>query len=180
MERVCMALKIGQGGPRLHYLSVNRRADACDVIGRTGAATGAACINKEEFVMTSQNTFLRYALLADAVASGATGLLMIAGADALTGLLGLPVALTREAGLVLVPYVALVAFVGTREAISRAAVRVIIALNVLWVLGSVAVLFAAPIAPTALGYAFVIAQAVAVGVFAELQVIGLRREAAMG
>jgi hypothetical protein len=76
--------------------------------------------------------------------------------------------------------VALVAFVGTREAISRAAVRVIIALNVLWVLGSVAVLFAAPIAPTALGYAFVIAQAVAVGVFAELQVIGLRREAAMG
>jgi len=39
----------------------------------------------------------------------------------------------------------------------------------------VAVLLAAPIAPTALGYAFVIAQAVAVGVFAELQVIGLRR-----
>jgi len=129
--------------------------------------------------MTSQNTFLRYALLADAVASGATGLLMIAGADALTGLLGLPVALMREAGLVLVPYVALVAFVGTRATIGRGAVQAIIALNVLWVLGSVAVLLAAPIAPTALGYAFVIAQAVAVGVFAELQVIGLRREAAM-
>ena len=129
--------------------------------------------------MTSQNTFLRYALLADAVASGATGLLMIAGADALTGLLGLPVALMREAGLVLVPYVALVAFVGTRATIARGAVQAIIALNVLWVLGSVAVLLAAPIAPTALGYAFVIAQAVAVGVFAELQVIGLRRKAAM-
>ena len=129
--------------------------------------------------MTSQNTFLRYALLADAVASGATGLLMIAGADALTGLLGLPVALMREAGLVLVPYVALVAFVGTRAMIARGAVQAIIALNVLWVLGSVAVLLAAPVAPTALGYAFVIAQAVAVGVFAELQVIGLRREAAM-
>jgi len=129
--------------------------------------------------MTSQNTFLRYALLADAVASGATGLLMIAGADALTGLLGLPVALMREAGLVLVPYVALVAFVGTRATIARGAAQAIIALNVLWVLGSVAVLLAAPIAPTALGYAFVIAQAVAVGVFAELQVIGLRREAAL-
>ena len=80
-----------------------------------------------------QNMFLRYALIADAVASGATGLLMIAGADALTGLLGLPVALMREAGLLLVPYVALVAFVGTRAAISRPAVRVIIAINVLWV-----------------------------------------------
>ena len=73
--------------------------------------------------MNCQNTFLRYALLADAVASGATGLLMIAGADLLTGLLGLPVALMREAGLLLVPYVALVAYVGTRESISRPAVR---------------------------------------------------------
>ena len=49
--------------------------------------------------MLRQNTFLRYALLADAVASGATGLMMIAGAGLLEGLLGLPVALMREAGL---------------------------------------------------------------------------------
>src|SRR5678815_4133716 len=62
----------------------------------------------------------------------ATGLLLIAGADPLTGLLGLPVTLMREAGLLLVPYVALVAFVGTRETISRPAVQAIIALNVLW------------------------------------------------
>jgi hypothetical protein len=126
-----------------------------------------------------QTTFLRYALIADAVASGATGLLMIAGADALTGLLGLPVALMREAGLLLVPYVALVAFVGTRAAISRPAVHVIVALNALWVLGSVGLLVGGFVAPTAFGYAFVIVQAVAVGVFAELQVIGLRRAAVM-
>lgn len=125
--------------------------------------------------MNRQNTFLRYALLADAVASGATGLLMIAGADLLTGLLGLPVALMREAGLLLVPYVALVAFVGTRDAISRPAVQAIIALNVLWVAGSIGLLMSGYVAPTALGYAFVIAQAVAVGIFAELQFIGLRR-----
>jgi len=123
----------------------------------------------------NRNTFLRYALLADAVASGATGLLLIAGADLLTGLLGLPVALMREAGLLLVPYVALVAFVGTREAISRPAVQAIIALNVLWVVGSMGLLMGGWVAPTALGTAFVIAQAVAVGVFAELQFIGLRR-----
>ena len=123
----------------------------------------------------NRNTFLRYALLADAVASGATGLLLIAGADLLTGLLGLPVALMREAGLSLVPYVALVAFVGSREAISRPAVQAIIALNVLWVVGSIGLLMSGHVAPTVLGTAFVIAQAIAVGVFAELQVVGLRR-----
>ncbi len=125
--------------------------------------------------MNRQNTFLRYALLADAVASGATGLLMIAGADVLTGLLGLPAALMREAGLLLVPYVALVAFVGTRDVIARPAVRAIIGLNVLWVAASIGLLMSGFVAPTLLGYAFVIAQAVAVGLFAELQVIGLRR-----
>lgn len=127
---------------------------------------------------TRPNTFLRYALLADAIASGATGLLMIAGAGLLEGLLGLPAALTREAGLLLVPYVAFVAWVGTRETISRPAVQGVIALNVLWVLGSAGLLMSGWVAPTLLGYAFVIAQAVVVGVLAELQFIGLRRTGA--
>ena len=52
--------------------------------------------------------FLRKALLLDAAASGATGLLLIGGAGFLDGLLGLPVALMREAGLILVPFVAFV------------------------------------------------------------------------
>ena len=125
--------------------------------------------------MSRQSTFLRHALIADAVASGATGLMMIAGADRLTGLLGLPVALMRESGLLLVPYVALVAFVATRDAIPFAAVKLIVALNVLWVLGSVGLLVGGFVAPTALGCAFVIVQAVAVGVLAALQIIGLRR-----
>src|ERR1700752_1520937 len=99
--------------------------------------------------MLRQNTFLRYALLADAVASGATGLLMIAGAGLLEGLLGLPVALMREAGLLLVPYVALVAVVGTRAAISRPAVKAIIVLNALWVAGSALLLLSGYVAPTA-------------------------------
>ena len=73
--------------------------------------------------MLRQITNLRFALLADAAASGATGLMMIAGADLLTGLLGLPVALMREAGLLLVPYVALVAFVGTRPRMPHGAAR---------------------------------------------------------
>ena len=125
--------------------------------------------------MLRQNTFLRYALLADAAASGATGLLMIAGAGLLEGLLGLPTALMREAGLLLVPFVAFVAYAGTRATIARPAVQATIALNVLWVAASVGLLMSGYVAPTALGYGFVIFQAVVVGVFAELQLIGLRR-----
>jgi hypothetical protein len=128
--------------------------------------------------MLRQITNLRFALLADAAASGATGLMMIAGAGLLDGLLGLPVALMREAGLLLVPYVAFVAYVGTRETISRPAVQATIAINVLWVAASIGLLMSGYVAPTALGYAFVIFQAVVVGVFAELQLIGLRRTAA--
>ncbi|MEA2876349.1 MAG: hypothetical protein QOF14_1545 [Hyphomicrobiales bacterium] len=124
------------------------------------------------------NSFLRIVLLADAIASGATGLLMIAGAGLLDGLLGLPVALMREAGLVLIPYVAFVAWIGTREAISRSAVQAIIVLNVLWVSGSIALLVSGWVAPTMLGTAFVIAQAAVVAVLAELQFVGLRRSAA--
>ena len=47
------------------------------------------------------STFLRRALMLDATASGATGLLLIAGANLVDGLLGLPAVLLRAAGLVL-------------------------------------------------------------------------------
>jgi hypothetical protein len=128
--------------------------------------------------MLRQIPNLRPALLGDAIASGATGLMMIAGADLLTGLLGLPVALMRGAGLLLIPYVAFVALVGTRRDIPHEGVKAIIALNMLWVVGSVSLLLSGYVAPTVPGYVFVIFQAIVVGVFAELQFIAMRRETA--
>jgi hypothetical protein len=125
--------------------------------------------------MSKSSTFLRRALLLDALASGATGLLLIAGAGLLEALLGLPAALLRYAGLVLVPYVAFVAYAGTRDAIARPAVWAIIAANILWAAASLLLLVSGLVAPNALGYAFVIAQAVVVVLLGELQVIGLRR-----
>ena len=119
--------------------------------------------------------FLRKSLLLDAAASGATAVLLIAGAGLLDGLLGLPVALMREAGLILVPFVAFVAWVGTREEVARGAVWTIIAANALWVVASLGLLVSGWVAPTALGYAFVIAQAAVVALFAELQYAGLKR-----
>jgi len=124
------------------------------------------------------NPFLRNVLVLDAAASGATGLLLLAGAGVLEDLVGLPVALLREAGLILIPYVAFVAWVGTREPIARSAVWAIIAANALWALASVGLLVSGLVAPTALGYVFVIAQAAVVALLGELQYAALKRPAA--
>ena len=124
-----------------------------------------------------QRSFLRLALIADAAVSGATGLLAFAGAGILDALLGLPTELLRYAGLSLIPYAAIVAYVGTRANISRAAVWAVVAYNVLWSIDSVVLLVSGYVAPTALGYAFVIFQAAVVAGFAGLQVVGLRKEA---
>ncbi|HEU0059016.1 MAG TPA: hypothetical protein VFR19_03985 [Hyphomicrobiaceae bacterium] len=124
------------------------------------------------------STFLRRALVLDAVASGATALLVIAAAGLIDGMLGLPVALLRGAGLVLVPYVAFVAFVATRARIEPAAVWVIIACNALWAIASFLLLLSGQLAPTGLGIAFVAAQAIVVALLGELQYMGLRRPAA--
>lgn len=124
----------------------------------------------------SQSLSLRSALLLDAIASGATALLMLVGGGLLAGLLGLPVDLLRGAGLVLVPYVAMVVIIGARPDISRSAVWLVIGANAVWAIASFALMFSGWIAPTALGYAFIAAQAIAVAWLGELQYVGLRRK----
>lgn len=123
-------------------------------------------------MLTRHPEFLRYVLIADAVASGATGVLMIAGAGFLSGLLSIPGGLLFEAGLLLVPYVLFVLWTATRRVIPVKPVWLIIACNTLWTLGSIVVLLGW-ITPNALGTAFVIFQAAAVGLFGILQYVGL-------
>jgi hypothetical protein len=118
---------------------------------------------------------LRQALLADAAASAALGLLLAPAAGAMASLLQLPADLLREVGLLLLPWALAVGWLGTRAGPPRAAVRVVIALNGLWVLASALLLVGGWLAPNALGYAFVIGQAVVVLALAELQLFGLRR-----
>jgi hypothetical protein len=100
--------------------------------------------------------------------------LLLAGAGVVGPLLGISESLLRYAGIILVPFAAGVYSLSTRP-VSRGAVLAVIVLNGLWVAGSVALLAAGGIAPTALGTAFVVAQAVVVAIFAELQYAGLRR-----
>ena len=57
----------------------------------------------------------------------------------------------------------------------KALVLIVIVGNSAWTLGSIALLFSGAVSPNLLGMAMVVAQAIATGVFAELQFIGLRR-----
>lgn len=125
-----------------------------------------------------QQTFLRRVLLLDAIASGATGALMLAGSGLLQSWLGLPAMLLRFAGASLLPFAALVAWLALRARLSRAGVWAVIAVNVLWVVESVLLLVSGWVEPALLGTMFVLAQALVVAAFAELQFIGLRRTAA--
>jgi hypothetical protein len=125
--------------------------------------------------MINPSVFLRRAILADAIVSGAMALLLTLGAGALAPLLNLPEALLRETGLFLIAYAALVGRLGTRTAMPKALVLIVVAGNAAWTLASVALLFSDAVTPNLPGEAFIAIQAIAVGAFAELQYIGLRR-----
>ncbi|MGH8806595.1 MAG: hypothetical protein ACREX0_01795, partial [Noviherbaspirillum sp.] len=105
----------------------------------------------------------------------ALGLLLVFAAGALEPLFGLPAPLLREAGIVLLPLAAFIAHLAMREQLSRRWVWAVIIVNALWVIDSIVLLLSGWVTPTTFGQAFVIAQAVAVGVFAELEYFGLRK-----
>lgn len=125
--------------------------------------------------MIQSSQFLRRALLADAVFSGMSALGLTFGAGALASLLNLPEALLRETGLFLIAYTALVGWLGTRQIVPKLLVVLVVAGNTAWTIASIALLFSGAVTPNLLGEIVVVAQAIATGVFAELQFVGLRK-----
>ena len=125
--------------------------------------------------MIQPSPFLRRAILADAIFSGVAAVALTFGAGLLAPWLNLPEALLRETGLFLIAYAALVGWLGTRQTMPRALVLIVVAGNAAWTLASIALLFSGWVNPNLLGEIAVAAQAIAVGAFAELQYIGLRR-----
>jgi hypothetical protein len=119
--------------------------------------------------------FLRRVLAVDAIGGIGMGLLIAATAPALSGLTRLPVALLYGAAAILLPLGAFIAWLARHPALPRAAVWGVIAINVIWVIESVAVLLLGWVQPTVVGHAFVLAQAAFVALLAELEYIGLRR-----
>jgi hypothetical protein len=125
--------------------------------------------------MIHPSTFLSRALLADAIFSGASAIGLTLGAGLLGPFLNLPQALLRETGLFLIAYTALVGWLGTRAAVPKVLVMIVVAGNAAWTLASIALLFSGAVSPNLPGEVVVMVQAIATGVFAELQYVGLRK-----
>ena len=125
--------------------------------------------------MIDASTFLRRALLADAVFSGVAALGFTLAAGTFATLFNLPEALLRETGLFLIAYTALVGWLASRTMVPKPLVLLVVVGNAAWTVGSIALLFSGAVSPNLFGIIVVIAQAIATGVFAELQYIGLRR-----
>lgn len=119
--------------------------------------------------------FLRRILALDALSCLAMGLLMELGAALLSPMFGLPEPLVRTAGLLLLPLAAFIRWLATRPAPPRALVWIVILGNLGWTAESFALIAQSQPAITALGIAFVSAQALVVLCLAALEYGGLRR-----
>jgi hypothetical protein len=86
-----------------------------------------------------------------------------------------PASVLVPIGLALIAWAVAVWVIGSRADVNRQAVWAVVALNVAWVAASLLVVAAGALPLTGLGIAFVLLQAAAVALFAELQVVGLRR-----
>ncbi|HZF81534.1 MAG TPA: hypothetical protein VEZ89_17285 [Rubrivivax sp.] len=125
--------------------------------------------------------FLKVALFADAVVSGAVALLQLLAGQLLAGLLALPAVLLLESGVFLIVYVGLLLAMATRPRLWSWLVWAVIAGNVGWAVGCLSLLKLLPALGsdsggqvTSLGVAFLLVQAFTVLVFALLQWRGWR------
>lgn len=121
--------------------------------------------------------FLPRVMAADALSCAATGALQLGLGDTLARLTGLPAPLLGGTGVFLLAYAALAAWMARRPVPPRRLIGLVIVGNLAWAAGCVALLLGGGVAPTALGVAWVLAQAVVVLVLAELQWMGLRASA---
>ncbi|WP_113704291.1 hypothetical protein [Nonomuraea lactucae] len=124
---------------------------------------------------TDRTKFLRLALAVDAAVTGVNGLAYLAGAPLAGDLLGPGTGLLRGLGAFLLVYGSAVGLLAGRPAISAAGTRAVIGLNAVWAVGSVVAVVTGAVEFTTVGAVWAILQALVVAVFAELQVMGLRR-----
>jgi biotin transporter BioY len=121
------------------------------------------------------SVLLRLVLKLDAAACGALGVASLAGAPVLDDLLGVPVVLLAPVGVFLVAWAVVLWVISSRPRVSKTAAWVVILFNLAWTVDSAVVLAAGWFSLTAIGAAFILAQAAAVVIIAAAQFYALRR-----
>ena len=117
---------------------------------------------------------LRLVLKLDAVVTGLNGVAYLTAAALLDDFLGLPAGVLWAAGVFLTGYAVAVWLVGTRPVVSARALGIVIVVNLLWAMDSLAAAAFGWGTPTATGTGWIVLQAVVVGAFGVLQWLGLR------
>jgi hypothetical protein len=116
--------------------------------------------------------FLRYALIADALACTALVVLQLSLVELLASQLQLPAILLTGSGVFLAVYVALLIVLAGSKSVLKAMVWLVVVGNVAWAIACLAL--AALPGPSGLGLAYLIAQAVFVLVIARIEWVGLK------
>ena len=117
----------------------------------------------------------RNVVLFDAATCAVMGLALVLAAAPLASWTAMPVTLVYYAGAALLPIAALMAAVALGRVPFLAGAVLVIGGNILWVLGSVALMVGDWIEPNGFGYVFIGVQAAAVAVLAALELAALRR-----
>lgn len=123
--------------------------------------------------LTANATFSAVSAIAFIFGAGVLAPLMFADTVPLLGLM--PSEHLFSTGLGLAPFAALVGFAAYRVPQNEGLVKLIIAMDIGWVVGSVLLLALAGGVFTTLGAAIIVDIALIVGLFAGLQAFGLRR-----
>jgi hypothetical protein len=120
---------------------------------------------------------LRTALRLDAVVTGANALAYLALAGPLSDLFGVPASALRGIGGFLAVFAIAVWTTARPAVISRPAAGAVAVANLAWAAGSVAALALDAWSPETAGAVWIALQAAVVALFADLQLLGLRRAA---
>jgi hypothetical protein len=122
---------------------------------------------------------LRMALWTDAAVSASAGALQLAGGDALAATFGLPASLSLASGVFLLGYAAMLVAMARASRLHAALLALVVFGNLGWALACIGLPAAGLLSPTALGWAWLLLQAVAVLVFAAWEGAGWRASPAV-
>ena len=126
--------------------------------------------------MSAHPNFLRRVLWLDAILGAATLPSHLLNTGFMSNLLGLSQPVLVWSGWLLVAYVAFIMLIVSRKTMSRSLVKVLIAGNLLWIVGCIELLLVGQGTLTTLGIAYIGVQIVTVGLLTMMEWRGLRKD----